>query len=86
MAYGLEADPTCAVFACLSFQHYQLCPTLGPQLADYVGIAKLGWHHVSRSERQQLRETHSLSLFLTGRRAERGPCQPETLTHISAYC
>lgn len=22
MAYGLEADPTYAVFACLSFQHY----------------------------------------------------------------
>lgn len=38
---------------CLSFHVY--VQLVDPQLANHVGMARLGWHHVNMSERQQLR-------------------------------
>lgn len=52
----MATDQTQRVPSFLSFQNYHVYVQLvDPQLANHVGMARLGWHHVNMSERQQLR-------------------------------
>lgn len=37
------------------YNYHVYVQLMDPQLAYHVGMARLGWHHVNMSERQQLR-------------------------------